>query len=117
VVDLWIEFIDHSGALIVAAAGLAAIYGASRAREAPGFFLAWCAIAAVAFSLVDWRHTKHLAHFLPALAILIAVYWAALKGRLRLAVGVLIGLGIAWNLWRVGLQMQDFNYIRPTPIW
>jgi hypothetical protein len=67
--------------------------------------------------VVDWRQTKHMAHFLPALAVLVAVYWASLQGRAKMALSALVGAAVLWNLWRVGLQMQNFEYIQPTPIW
>jgi hypothetical protein len=117
VVDLWIEFMDHSGWLLAPAALLAAIYAVTQLRQAHGVFLLWAAIGALAFSVVDWRQTKHMAHFLPALAILVAVYWASLQGRAKMALGALVGAAVLWNLWRVGLQMQNFEYIQPTPIW
>lgn len=117
VFGLWVEFIDHTGPLIIAAGVLAGFFGIARLRGAPGLFFLWCVLAAVAFSLVDWRHTKHLAHFLPALAALIAVYWSTLEGRMRWIVGGAIVAGVAWNVVRIILTMQDFTYIDPTPIW
>jgi hypothetical protein len=117
VAGLWLEFMDHSGWLLAPAALLAALYAVTQLRQAHGLFLLWAAIGALAFSVVDWRQTKHMAHFLPALAVLVAVYWASLQGRAKWALSALIGAAILWNMWRVGLQMQNFEYIQPTPIW
>lgn len=117
VVGLWLEFFDHTGWFLVAAAVPAAIYALTRVREAHGLLLIWAAIGFVGFSLVDWRQTKHLAHILPALVMMIAIYWASLKGRLRMAFAALLVLAVGWNAVRTGLLMADFAYIKPTPIW
>ena len=114
---LWIEFFRHSGWLLVPPAALAMWAAGRKLRQAEGVLLVWAAIGAIGFSLVDWRQTKHLAHILPAIAVLTAVYWASVEGRFKAALSVLLGAAVLWNLWRIGLLMQDFNYLRPTPIW
>jgi hypothetical protein len=117
VTGLWIEFTNHSGWLLAPLAALAGVHALGKVREAHGLFLVWVVIGAVLFSLVDWRQTKHLAHLLPALSVLVAVWWASLEGRLRAVVGALVGASILWNLWRIGLLMNDFTTIQPTPLW
>jgi hypothetical protein len=117
VVGLWIEFLGHSGWLLAPIAALAALHAGGRIREAPGLFLLWAGIGAVLFSLVDWRQTKHLAHILPALAVLVGVYWASLEGRLKHALSAALVAAMLWNIWRIGLLMADFGYLAPTPIW
>jgi hypothetical protein len=114
---LWQEFFRHSGWLLLPPAALALWAAARKIRQAEGMLLVWTAIGAIGFSLVDWRQTKHLAHILPAVAVLTAVYWASLEGKARSAVSILLGAAVLWNLWRIGLLMQDFNYLRPSPIW
>jgi hypothetical protein len=117
VIGLWREFFGHAG-WTFAALGLAGV-GVSlrRVRGAHGMLVVWFLIGAIGFSLVDWRQTKHLAHIMPVFAIFVAVFWASLKGWPRLLVGGAIVAAIVWNLWRIGLLMQDFSYIQPQPIW
>lgn len=114
---LWLQFFSHSGWLLVPPAALAMWAAARKIRQAEGMLFVWAAIGAIGFSLVDWRQTKHLAHILPAVAVLTAVYWASLEGKLKMAVSLLLGAAVLWNLWRIGLLMQDFSYLQPTPIW
>jgi hypothetical protein len=117
VVALWIEFFNHTGWFLIVAAIPAATYALTRFRHGEGLLLAWAAIGFVGFSLVDWRQTKHLAHILPAMVMMTAVYWASLKGRLRMAFSALLVVAIVWNAVRTGLLMADFGYLTPTPIW
>lgn len=117
VVSLWIEFFDHTGWLLVAATVPAAVYALTRLRDGHGLLLVWAGIGFVGFSLVDWRQTKHLAHILPAMVMMTALYWASLKGWLKIAFTALLLVAIAWNAARTGLLMADFDYIKPTPIW
>jgi hypothetical protein len=114
---LWIEFFDHSGWPLLPVAALAGLYSFGRIKEAPGVLLIWVLIGAIGFSVVDWRQTKHLAHILPAVAAMAGIWWASLQGRWRMAATVLIAAGLLWNMWRIGLLMQDFTTIQPTPIW
>lgn len=117
VVELWRQFFDHIGwplALVVIAAVARA---ATRLRQAEGMLLLWMVIGAVGFSLVDWRQTKHLAHLLPPLVILTATFWTSLGARWKGIIGAVLLAGVAWNIWRIGKLMQNFNYIQPTPIW
>ncbi|MDC7676556.1 hypothetical protein [Asticcacaulis machinosus] len=115
--ELWMQFITHYGWLTMIAFGLALIYGGRRIREGVGFLVLWFAIGAIGFSLVDWRQTKHFAHFVPALVMLTAVYWASLKGRWQQAFTAFMVVTIVWNFYRVILTMQNFTYIQPLPIW
>lgn len=117
VVALWRQLADHTGWLLAPALLLGLWRAAPRVRQADGMLLIWALVGAIGFSLIDWRQTKHLAHIIPPLVILAAVAWASLEGRTRWAFGALIGAAVAWNLWRVGLLMSDFEYLKPLPIW
>lgn len=114
---LWMEFFDHSGWPLIPVALLAGLYAFGRIREGHGVLLLWTLIGAIGFSFVDWRQTKHFAHILPAVAMMAGIYWASLQGRARTALTALIAAGVLWNVWRIGLLMQDFETIQPTPIW
>jgi hypothetical protein len=114
---LWMEFFDHSGWPLIPVALVAGFYAAGRIREAHGVLLIWALIGAIGFSFVDWRQTKHFAHILPAVAMMAGIWWASLQGRMRMAATAAIAAGLLWNIWRIGLLMQDFETIQPTPIW
>ncbi len=61
-----------------------------------GLWLAWSALTAIVFSMVDWRMTKHLMPLMLPL-LLAPVQWAAMgKGRLGL-VGILFSGILIWN--------------------
>jgi hypothetical protein len=117
VLALWREFGDHTGWLLVPPMLLGFWRASQRPREAEGLLMIWILVGAIGFSLIDWRQTKHLAHLLPALVTLAALYWASLQGRLQWALSALIGAAVAWNLWRIGQLMNDFNYLVPRPLW
>ncbi len=117
VLALWQQFADHTGWLLVPPMILGLVFAVPRVREAYGLLLIWAVVGIVGFSLVDWRQTKHLAHILPPLVMLAAIYWASLKGPARSLLGGLIAIAIAWNVWRIILLMNDFEYLKPLPIW
>ncbi len=117
VMALWQQFMDHTGWLLIPPMLLGLWYAMPRVREAHGLLLLWALIGIIGFSVVDWRQTKHLAHILPALVMLTTVYWASLEGRARWVLGVLLAIAVAWNVWRIGLLMNDFEYLKPLPIW
>jgi hypothetical protein len=117
VLALWQQFADHTGWLLVPPMILGLLYAVPRVREAHGLLLIWAVVGMVGFSLVDWRQTKHLAHILPPLVMLTAVYWASLEDRARAMLGAVLVAAIAWNIWRIVQQMNDFEYLQPLPIW
>jgi hypothetical protein len=117
VVALWHQYANHTGWLLVPPMLLGFWRASQRPREAEGMLMIWILIGAIGFSLIDWRQTKHLAHLLPALVTLAAVYWAFAQGRLQSALSALIGVAVLWNLWRIGQLMNDFYYLLPRPDW
>lgn len=117
VVALWQQFMHHTGWLLIPPMLLAMWYALPRMRAAHGLLLLWALIGIVGFSVVDWRQTKHLAHILPALAMLTAVYWASLEGRAKSLLGAVLAVAVAWNVCRIVLLMNDFTYLQPLPIW
>jgi len=117
VLALWQQFMDHTGWLLIPPMLLGMWHALPRLREAHGLLLLWALIGIVGFSVVDWRQTKHLAHILPALAMLTAVYWASLEGHARSLLGAVLAAGVVWNVWRIVLLMNDFEYLKPLPIW
>lgn len=117
VAGLWQQFASHSGWLVAAFGAGACVRAVRRIREAEGMLLLWIAVAALGFSLIDWRQTKHFAQFLPALCALTGVLWAATSGKGRTVANALVLVAIAWNGWQIARLMQDFSAIQPLPCW
>jgi hypothetical protein len=129
---LWQELWQHTGYVLLplAVVALAALCrtGGTRAdagqtedvtvgrRGMPGLWVAWILLSAAAFSLIDWRQTKHLmplllpAHLAPA-------RWAASGyGALVLVSVVFAGL-LLWNVGMVHQLAADFTRFSITPAW
>jgi len=131
---LWLELCGHTGWLLlplgVVALGLlcraraAPLDGAEADagkgtrgwRDAPGLWAIWAVATALAFSLIDWRQTKHLMPVLIPLHLAPA-RWAA-TGRVALAiVGVVFAGLLLWNLDALQMLATDFASFTITPAW
>jgi hypothetical protein len=117
ILALWIEFCSHLNWLIAAVSLLALGRAARRAREAEGLFLIWIIIGAIGFSLIDWRMTKHLSKILPPLIVLCGALWASCQGKTKQALTGVLGVALLWNLWTIVHTMQNFDYLKVSPIW
>lgn len=87
-------------------------------RGMPGLWAAWALLTAVAFSLIDWRQTKHLMPLMLPLHLAPARWAGSARIALILASFLFAGL-LAWNL-QVLLTLADgFDAfpIRPAPDW
>ena len=85
-------------------------------RCTTGFWLAWTAVTAVAFSLVDWRQTKHLV--ILTLPLYLAPARAAGEGRaVRVAIVGVLALLLAWNLRTIALLAANFGALPKAPEW
>ena len=102
---------------LVALALISAVLALRRLNGPEGFVLSWCAVGAAVFSATDWRQTKHLALIVPALVLLIGFTWGSASRPWRAIFGVLVLLGVAWNVWQTAHLMADFTYLQPQPIW
>jgi hypothetical protein len=117
IVALWRQFGAHVGWLVAVPCLLALLDASRRLRGAEGFFLLWFLVGAVGFSVADWRQTKHLAHVVPPMMVLLGLFWASRHGKAKLVLSVVLCSGAAWNIWRVGRLMADFGYIKPFRMW
>jgi len=85
-------------------------------RQTPGLWLLWALLTATAFSLVDWRQTKHLMPLGIPLSLALG-HWAA-RARLQLLVTAALLAGVtAWNLCAIGGLAGDFAAFPITPGW
>ena len=127
VVGLWCEFWRHTGYLLLPTGIVCLALGCfaandedSRFRDTFRLWAVWSLIVAVAFSVVDWRQTKHLMPLMLVLHLAPARCTTPLRG-LRpnpaaiFAVTFLVLL--AWNLWSVQGLVRDFASFQVTPDW
>ncbi len=131
---LWLELWQHTGYLLLplglAALGLlcwtgptADAPGGTGGRTAgwhgtPGLWAVWTLLTAVAFTLIDWRQTKHLMPLLLPLHLAPA-RWAASSRTALVLVGMVFAVLLLWNLYMLPLQAIDFQTspITPKPDW
>jgi hypothetical protein len=116
---LWREFARDTGWLLLP---LAAASFALLLRDPPGwrgttgFWLAWTVVTAGAFSVVDWRQTKHLAILILPLYLVLAR--AGGRGpRLRLAVAAGLATLLAFNLPVLAGLANNFESLAKAPEW
>jgi hypothetical protein len=107
--ELWREFTAHTGWLLVPVALGAAGWAMLRRANATLTVLAlWFLAGALAYSLTDWRQTKHLMNGLAPMAIL-AVAWAWPASGWRRVLPALLLVAILVNV-RTDLRLiRDFH--------
>lgn len=114
--ELWRKFAENYGLLFTVAAAAASlrgvVLGKTRARVAGAAVL----IGAMAFSLTDWRQTRHLA-LLAAPAILAMADAVPRQGNGRRVAFALLVLMIARNVWLSLHLAVDFHTLTPLTIW
>jgi len=110
--ELWREFAAHTGWTLVPVGVAAAVIALWRRRNATAIVLAlWFLSVAVAFSLTDWRQTKHLMNGLAPMAVL-AVAWAwPPTGKSRI-VAALLAVALAACLVLDGRLLADFHTLK-----
>jgi len=87
-------------------------------RGLPGLWAVWMLLTALAFSLIDWRQTKHLMPLLLPLHMAPARW--AVSGRIVMVLVSFLFAGLlAWNLAMLATLSGGFDAlpIRPSPAW
>ena len=74
-------------------------------------------VAALVFSLTDWRQTKHLSLLIAPALVGMAEAWAAFRPRPRRLGLVLLMLMILGNCWLSARLAADFSALRPSTVW
>jgi hypothetical protein len=130
VAALWIEFLQHTGYLLVPFGGAALAFlcrEKTRAndqpsekleagwRAMPGLWAIWAVGLAVAFSSIDWRQTKHLASL--TLPLFLALGRIGASSALRLGATVLLCGLLIWNLSTLHALAGNFGVLRAVPEW
>ncbi len=85
-------------------------------REMPGLWALWTLLTGVAFSLIDWRQTKHLMPILLPMHLAPA-RWAATSRIVLVVVTVLLVGLLLWNFNMLGLLASDFEAFKMAPAW
>ncbi len=132
VAGLWLELWQHTGYVLLplGIVALAALCAISRVEAGPGrkddltvgrhgvpdLWAIWVVLTAVAFSLIDWRQTKHLMPLLLP-SYLAPARWAATSRTVLILVSVLFAGLLVWNLVTLWLLAADFGGFSITPAW
>lgn len=126
--ELWGELWQHTGYLLLPLGAIALIvlcfarsHGdtgepATRGwKGMPGLWLVWSIGLAIAFSIVDWRQTKHLA----PLCIPLFLGLGAVSNKQKVAgiVGLLLLAMFLWNLTVLSAMNADFQVLIKKPEW
>lgn len=121
--ELWVEFAQHFGpwAVLAAAAVVVGIVRTARRTHSAGkaapLLVAWVVAVAVAFTLTDWRQTKHLALLVPAATLLIGVMMAATKSARRWAIRIALLGALVWNVGWIARLARDFEAMSVSTLW
>jgi hypothetical protein len=84
-------------------------------RGMPGLWAIWALSIAIAFSIIDWRQTKHLAPLSLPLFLAIAYFGGRRVPRIIVTV-LLIGL-LIWNLGILYALAGNFDFLKKVPEW
>jgi len=97
--------------------GLAAQTRAAETASRPGVLWAfWAGLTAVAFTLIDWRQTKHLIILVLPVMLALAL-WTIRRPKVRAAIVVVLAGGLCWNLGQLWLLWEVFSDFTVTPAW
>jgi hypothetical protein len=108
---LWLEFLRDTSYLLVPA-GIVALR-----RHVDGFMIIWAVSSGLAFTLVDWKMTKHLAEIF-LLCPVIALGVATWRGRMpRLITQTIVVVTIALNIVTLVRLSHDFGSLIKLPEW
>lgn len=113
--ELWSEFARHTGALLLPFGAWALAQEARVAHEARRWAL-WALLTSAAFTLVDWRQTKHLTPLLLPL-LLAPMRRAGRDPSYRLPAAACLALVLAWNLSACVALARDFRSLAVSPAW
>lgn len=121
VTGLWREFGQHTGFLLMPVAVACGLYdlrhqGSGRDRRFTALVLAWTAVTAVVFTLVDWRMTKHVSPLLISLPLLLTPPRHATGWRIATAAATCLW-SLAWYAGDIATLLTEFGSFVVTPDW
>jgi hypothetical protein len=117
---LWMEFIAHTAYVLVPAALALLIHdlwvGRTDDASSRGVWLTWILLSGIAFTVIDWRMTKHLIPL--TIPIVLAVTPARRAPLWRLsAAGVVLVVALVLNVSMLAALVRDFASFVVTPAW
>ncbi len=125
VFELWHELSWHTGHILLPLGVVSLIVVSltkhnERIDEPPplrmGSWIVWVTLTAVAFSIVDWRMTKHLMPLMIPLHLAPAL-WAGQSRWVSWLVGPLLAVLVIWNGYHLDLLFADFSSFPVRPGW
>ena len=79
-------------------------------------WIVWTLLLAIAFTLIDWRQTKHLCPLLLPLVMAPAA-WAGASRAARAVVVACMAALLLWNLYTLRTLVADFGSFHISPAW
>jgi hypothetical protein len=119
---LWGEFNAHTGYLLLPVGALVLVADLFRRRRAipslpaPAIWLAYLTLTAIAFTVVDWRMTKHLMPLVPLLCLGLTPERGAPRWRVAVALTTWAVISVV-NVTMLGTLVHDFAAFKVTPAW
>src|SRR6185503_7433804 len=122
-IDLWKEFNDHTGYLLMPLGIGLLIWELRRIRTVRSDltrqrldWLLWFGVTAVVFTIIDWRMTKHLAPLVLSLCLALLPAPRAARWRIAVPVAAFV-LVLAVNAISLAGLVNDFDSYIVTPSW
>ena len=121
---LWLEFARHTAyvsvpvsvCLLIGDVFFAKARSLRRWGPSRGSWLVWIVLTSVAFTLVDWRMTKHLIPLLLPMLLGFAPNRDAPRWRAVVPAIALI-VAVAFNAYMLGGLVRNFENFKVTPVW
>ena len=117
IIEVWREFGHNLGYHFLFIGSLLAISSLKNKQDKIDLFGYWFLIGAVLFSITDWRQTRHFMLIIPPMIICTLLFLDKMKSWIRYFLIGLLGLLIMRNIWMILQLANNFEIIKPTPIW
>jgi hypothetical protein len=117
IMEVWREFGHNLGYYFLFIGAITAIYSLKNKQDKISLLGYWFLIGAVLFSLTDWRQTRHFMLIIPPMIICTLLFLDKMESRIKYPLIGLLALTIIRNTWVILKLAEDFETIKPTPIW
>ena len=117
IMEVWREFGHNLGYYFLFIGALMTIYSLKNKQDKINLLGYWFLIGAVLFSITDWRQTRHFMLIIPPMIICTLIFLDKMKSRIKYPLIGLLALLIIRNIWMILKLAEDFEVIKPTPIW
>jgi hypothetical protein len=117
IIELWKEFNRHLGIPFLLVAVPLSIYTLFRIKSKESFFGLWFIAGAIAFSITDWRQTKHLMLIILPLIIFMILFVSRSQQWVKVVFCIMLIFLVFNNIEVIINIANDFSTISPTPMW